>query len=119
MLGDISRGSTALGLVILALAAVLAGAGCSRATAVSLRIEPDDEAAQKIRDAAGAAGGEAGETEEAAGPATADAWGDLTGKFVFEGAPPEPARLAITKDEAVCGKHELVDESLRVGDGEG
>ena len=113
------RSSTARWLATVALSAMLAAGGCSRATAVSLRVEPEEERGRLIRDAAGAPEGEAVETEEAAGPATADAWGNLAGKFVFEGAPPKAARLAITKDEDVCGKHELVDESLLVGDGEG
>ncbi len=42
-------------------------------------------------------------------------WGDLTGTFIFDGPPPKPVSLAITKDLEVCGKHNLVDESLVVG----
>jgi hypothetical protein len=114
----IIRASTAPWLAAVALAASLAGGGCSRATAVSLRIEPEEELGQQLREAAGAAEADAGEVEEADGPATADAWGNLTGKFVFEGQAPTPAPLAITKDEQVCGKHQLVDEALLVGDGE-
>ncbi|MGE0759492.1 MAG: hypothetical protein AB7F89_04545 [Pirellulaceae bacterium] len=41
-------------------------------------------------------------------------WGDLTAKFVLDGAAPAPAALQITKDQEVCGKHNLVDESLVV-----
>lgn len=111
--------STIQSLLAVVFLAVGVGSGCSRATAVSLRVEPEEERGGLIRDAAGAPEGEAEEPEAAEGPATADAWGNLTGKFVFEGGAPKPARLAITKDEQVCGKHELVDESLLVGDGEG
>ena len=42
-------------------------------------------------------------------------WGNITGKFVFDGNAPSPEKLAITKDQAVCGIHGLVDESLLVG----
>jgi len=41
-------------------------------------------------------------------------WGDLTGRFVFDGTASKPAPLSITKDQEVCGKHALVDESLLV-----
>jgi plastocyanin len=41
-------------------------------------------------------------------------WGNLTGKFVYGGTPPTPAKLDINKDVEVCGKHPLVDESLLV-----
>jgi hypothetical protein len=43
-------------------------------------------------------------------------WGDLSGQFVYDGEPPEPAKLRITKDEEECCKHDLVDESLVVDD---
>ena len=45
----------------------------------------------------------------------ADQWGNLTGKFVYKGKAPVAAKLDITKDREVCGKHDLVDESLVVG----
>ncbi|MBI2824848.1 MAG: hypothetical protein HYX69_09195 [Planctomycetia bacterium] len=47
--------------------------------------------------------------------AGAQQWGNLKGKFVYEGTPPKPAKLNITKDPEVCGKHDLVDEALLVG----
>lgn len=48
-------------------------------------------------------------------------WGTLTGKFVYDGTPPTPIKLEITKDQECCGKYpsELVDESLSVGPGGG
>jgi hypothetical protein len=50
----------------------------------------------------------------AAEPALGDSkWGDLKGRFVFGGEPPEPARLEITKD-ATFVKVPLLDESLLV-----
>lgn len=45
-------------------------------------------------------------------------WGDLSGKFVFDGKAPAPAKLAVTKDTEVCGKMPLNDEALEV-DGSG
>ncbi len=41
-------------------------------------------------------------------------WGNLCGQYVYDGEPPEPAKLRITKDEDECCKHRLVDESLVV-----
>jgi hypothetical protein len=42
-------------------------------------------------------------------------WGDLTGTFIYDGPTPPPIPLKIDKDIEVCGKHNLVDESLVVG----
>jgi plastocyanin len=50
------------------------------------------------------------------GPAAA---GTITGKVTFSGTPPAPRPITITKDEAVCGKTPLMDESLVVGAGGG
>jgi len=65
------------------------------------------------RDNGGAqpAGGSASDN----GAAAPAGWGDLTGRFVYDGAAPTPAALNITKDEEFCGPHNLVDESLVVG----
>ena len=41
-------------------------------------------------------------------------WGTLTGTFVMDGKAPAAAPIVITKDEEVCGKHNLVNESLVV-----
>jgi len=49
--------------------------------------------------------------------ANAQEWGDLDGTFVLKGAAPTPAKLQITKDIEFCGKHNLVDESVVVGQG--
>jgi hypothetical protein len=47
--------------------------------------------------------------------AQAAEWGTLKGQFIYDGKAPAPAKLSITKDAQVCGKHNLVDESLLVG----
>ena len=47
--------------------------------------------------------------------AQAAEWGTLKGQFILDGTAPTPAKLNINKDQAVCGQHELVDESLVVG----
>src|SRR5881296_1474872 len=52
----------------------------------------------------------------AAGPAYA---GDIVGKVKYAGTPPTPAKIQVTKDQAVCGKAEHVDESLIVGPDKG
>jgi hypothetical protein len=41
-------------------------------------------------------------------------WGDLRGKFVFDGPAPVPEKAKITSDEEVCCKHDVVNESLLV-----
>lgn len=41
-------------------------------------------------------------------------WGNLTGKFVYDGTPPTPAKIVVTKD-AQCCKIQHDDESLIVG----
>lgn len=53
----------------------------------------------------------------ATGNAIAADWGDVTATFVIDGAAPKAKPVVINKDEAVCGKHNLVDESLVVNDG--
>jgi hypothetical protein len=50
----------------------------------------------------------AGQAAQAAG------WGDLTGTFVYDGAPPSAKPVQVTKDVEFCGKFNLVDESLVV-----
>ncbi len=41
-------------------------------------------------------------------------WSDFSGTFVFTGDAPKPNRISVTKDVDVCGKHNLVDDSLVV-----
>ena len=55
-----------------------------------------------------------------AGYSTAGAadWGTLKGKFIVDGDPGEPAALNVNKDVEYCGKHDLVDETIVVGDGD-
>ncbi len=54
-----------------------------------------------------------------AGPAHAQGWGSLKGRFVYDGKAPAPQPITPTKDQQVCGKVKLVDESLLVGDNGG
>src|SRR5262245_49139894 len=49
-----------------------------------------------------------------AGIAKAQDWGDLDGTFVLKGAAPTPGKIQVTKDEAFCGKHGLVEELVVV-----
>ena len=46
--------------------------------------------------------------------AQAQTWGDLTATFIYDGKAPAPKPIAVDKDQAFCGKHKLVDESLVV-----
>lgn len=41
-------------------------------------------------------------------------WGDLSGRFVYGGEPPERQPLKITKDKNYCGKCKLLEEELIV-----
>jgi hypothetical protein len=49
----------------------------------------------------------------AGGTASAQ-WGDLMGKFVYDGKRPEPPKINVNKDVETFGKLGLVDESLLV-----
>lgn len=46
-------------------------------------------------------------------------WGSISGRFVFGGDAPAPLKLTVDKDVDVCGKHNLVNEELVVGEGQG
>lgn len=93
---------------------MIACCGCGAAVASLPHPAPENEMVQQIRNSAGET--EAAPAAEAAAP-TSDAWGNLMGKFVYDGPDPNSPLLAITKDEAVCGKHELKDESIILGPG--
>lgn len=43
-------------------------------------------------------------------------WGDLTGRFVYDGTAPERKKLKVDKDVECCGKFDIRDESLMVGE---
>jgi hypothetical protein len=55
----------------------------------------------------------------AAGTSSAQTWGDLSLKFVLDGAAPAAKPLTVNKDQQVCGKEKLVDETLVFGPGGG
>jgi hypothetical protein len=48
--------------------------------------------------------------------AQSDKWGDLVGRFVYDGEPPERKKLKVDKDVECCGKFDIRDESLMVGE---
>lgn len=41
-------------------------------------------------------------------------WGTLKGRFVLSGDLPKANKIVVTKDQEVCGKHDLFDETLKV-----
>jgi len=47
--------------------------------------------------------------------ASGDEYGDLVGKLVYDGAPPERKKLKVDKDVDCCGKFDIRDETLMVG----
>jgi plastocyanin len=51
--------------------------------------------------------------------ATAADWGSIKGKFVVDGSVGSPAAINVTKDPETCGNHNLVDETVVVGEGGG
>jgi plastocyanin len=86
--------------------------GCGRTLANDPTANSD--AAQKIRATlvSTASSGAAAETQAAA---KATGWGTIKGRFVYDGTPPATVKLNIDKDQDVCGKHPLVNESIVVG----
>ncbi len=49
----------------------------------------------------------------------AQSWGDLVGRFIYDGDPPERRKLTVDKDVAHCGQYDIRDESLMVGEDRG
>jgi hypothetical protein len=45
--------------------------------------------------------------------------GALSGRVVYQGEPPQPAKLMVVADLAVCGKHQPYDNRLKVGTNKG
>jgi hypothetical protein len=41
-------------------------------------------------------------------------WGELRGRFLFDGKPPDRKKLKVDKDLECCGKYDIRDESLMV-----
>jgi hypothetical protein len=41
-------------------------------------------------------------------------WAHLRGRIVYDGTPPVPKRITVNKDQEVCGKYTLIEESLVV-----
>ena len=48
--------------------------------------------------------------------AAEDKWGDLVGRFSYDGKPPERKKLTVDKDVECCGKFDIRDESLMAGE---
>ena len=51
---------------------------------------------------------------DAGAPESAERWGTLTGRFVYDGIAPTPVQINANRDPEVCGKQILHDESLEV-----
>jgi hypothetical protein len=51
--------------------------------------------------------------------ASSGQWGDLVGRFTYQGRPPERKKLKVNKDVPCCGKFDIRDESLMVGEDHG
>ncbi|HUY34834.1 MAG TPA: hypothetical protein VMV69_18960 [Pirellulales bacterium] len=96
----------------------LACAGCG-GRAIGPVLLVNDALVKELRDTTGSKGTEPEEAEPTAPAVEPTEWGDLSGQFLYEGAAPAAKPISVTKDEQVCGKHNLVDESLLVGSGNG
>lgn len=100
---------------LVAAAFVLAAlAGCGGRPILVAVPEPD----QKLVEALRAGGGEAAEgaqAAEAAPSAEPTGWGNLTGRFVYEGGQPDKTAIDTSKDP-ICTRHPVFNESVVVGD---
>ena len=97
---------------IAVLAMMLCAVGCSNEPASPPGAPKTGDKAKPVSSTSSSTGSSS-PTAKSAAPAV-EGWGTLRGKFVFDGTPPTPAKLDVNKDVAVCGKHNLVDESLLV-----
>ncbi|HUY89330.1 MAG TPA: hypothetical protein VMV10_11395 [Pirellulales bacterium] len=89
-------------------------AGCGRSVAMVAEPEPNPQLVDEIRKGGGEAAEEE-QTAEAAPSAEPAGWGNLKGRFVYEGG--APAREAIdTSKDPVCTQHPVFNESIVVGD---
>ncbi len=48
--------------------------------------------------------------------AFAQEWGTLTGRLVLDGKVGDPAAINVNKDTEYCGQHNLVEETVVVGE---
>lgn len=78
---------------------------------------PNVAVAMRLRQGKGGSKGTAGASESTEAATTG--WGTLRGQFTYQGARPTPAPLKVDKDQEICGKVQLVDESVVVGEGNG
>ena len=51
--------------------------------------------------------------------AAPDSWGDLVGRFTYDGQAPQRKKLKVDKDVDCCGKFDIRDETLMVGEDKG
>jgi plastocyanin len=95
------------------LVALLFIAGCARP--VPDDPAPNAEAANKIwTSLTSGSSSTSGEATPSQAAAKSTGWGTIKGRFIYDGTPPTPANISITKDQEVCGKHPLENESLLV-----
>ena len=55
----------------------------------------------------------------AADNALAQEWGSLKGRLVVDGSVGDPTAISVTKDTEYCGQHNLVEETIVVGENSG
>jgi plastocyanin len=92
-------------------------AGCGRPEVASYVTSPEE--VEKIRATLASKSTASGTGAQAEAAAKATGWATLKGRFAYDGAPPSPKALNVNKDQEVCSKHPLVNESLVVGSDKG
>jgi plastocyanin len=102
-----------LGCTAWLLSAVLC-AGCGPRSTGPLLVADAAKVAE-LRNTTASKGAEPEAAEETVPAEAPTEWGDLSGQFLYEGTAPSAPPITVTKDEQVCGKHKLVEESLLVG----
>ncbi len=98
-------------------ALLLTCAGCGQLVVASY--ETNDEEVDKIRTALASKSSAGGGATEGQAAAKATGWATLKGRFAFDGNPPAAKAIDVNKDQEVCSKHPLVDESIQIGSDKG
>jgi hypothetical protein len=99
--------------VALAACGLVSTIGCNHRVIAGPSAEP--KVVAELRDKLKAGEKAAGEGEAADTTEAATGWATIKGRFKLVGTAPTPVKINADKDQAVCGKHPLFDESVVVG----
>jgi hypothetical protein len=93
-------------------------AGCGSQPATLAAPEPDVALADQIRKSGGESSSSDPSAEETSATAEPVGWGNLKGRFVYDGPKPNPEEIDTSKD-ALCTKHPVFNETVTVGENGG